>query len=230
MRLWRGKSLFWTIAAIFLLTAAVGTLLQALVASAVLQPLEAREARARAELAASAIATGIAYEPGGLRGAELDSLLARHRALIRPAWIFYRAKDGTVVTSPPGRFFGRAPGSAGTDSVFLGPPRGPRGEGTGRDLRGRLEVLARRTVARGPEVLGQVAVVRRMWPRGAMGILEPRTSLLLFPIAIVASAFAGLVLVRLLVRRLRAMELLAARVAEGDLTVRIADRSGDEIG
>jgi len=46
----------------------------------------------------------------------------------------------------------------------------------------------------------------------------------------VASAFAGLVLVRLLVRRLRAMELLAARVAEGDLTVRIADRSGDEIG
>ena len=63
-----------------------------------------------------------------------------------------------------------------------------------------------------------------------MGFLEPRESLFLFPVAIAASAFAGLVLMRLLVRRLRAMEVLAARVAEGDLTVRIADRSGDEIG
>jgi signal transduction histidine kinase len=91
-------------------------------------------------------------------------------------------------------------------------------------------VLARRSVARGPEALGEIEVVRRMRPRGDLGILDPRTSLLLFPVAILASGFAGLVLVRLLVRRLRAMELLASRVAEGDLSVRIADRSGDEIG
>jgi signal transduction histidine kinase len=208
-RLWRGKSLFWTITAIFLLTAAIGTLLQALVASAVLQPLEEREARARAELSASAIATAVAAVPGTLQGAELDTLLARHRVAIRPAWIVFRSSDGTVVTSPPGRIL----------------PPSPRG-----DARGRLEVLARRTVARGPEVLGEVDVVRRMWPRGALGFLEPQESLLLFPVAILASGFAGLVLVRLLVRRLRAMEVLATRVAEGDLSVRIADRSGDEIG
>jgi len=209
-RPWNRKSLFWTIAAIFLITAIIGTLVQALVASAVLQPLEAREARARAELAASAIATAIASAPTTPRGAELDSLLELHRSAIRPAWILFRASDGTVVTAPPGRSLGRGPG--------------------GRESRGRFEVVARRSVTRGPNVIGEVLVIRRTWPRGAMGILEPRTSLLLFPVAILASAFAGLVLVRLLVRRLRAMQLLAARVAEGDLTVRIADRSGDEIG
>jgi signal transduction histidine kinase len=231
MKLWRGKSLFWTIAAIFLLTAIVGTWLQALVASTVLQPLQAREARARAELAASAIATAIASAPSPPRGAELDSLLERHRSTVWPAWILYRAKDGTVVTAPPGRSLGRAaPGAGGPDSAggAVGRP-GPPGTG-GRESRGRFEILARRSAVRGPHVIGEVQVVRRTWSRGAMGILEPRTSLLLFPVAILASAFAGLVLVRLLVRRLRAMELLAARVAEGDLTVRIADRSGDEIG
>lgn len=206
-RLWRGKSLFWTITAIFILTAVIGTLLQALMASAVLQPLEAKEARARAELAASAIAAAIVAAPVEPRGADLDSLLERHRESIRPAWIIYRPRDGAAVTWPPGRL-----------PVLA------------QDPRIRLEVLARRSVARGPNALGQVEVVRRTRPRGAMGILEPRTSLLLFPVAIAASAFAGLVLVRLLVRRLRAMELLAARVAEGDLTVRISDRSGDEIG
>ena len=222
----RGKSLFWTIAAIFLLTAIIGTLLQGWVASSVLQPLEAREARARAELAASAIANAIASAPSAPRGAELDTLLARHRSVIRPSWILYRASDGTVVTSPPGRLLGLA-SDVGPDTSVARPP-GPDGITTGQ--RGRFEVLARRTVARGSNVLGEVQVLRRMRPRGAMGILEPRGSLLLFPVAIAASAFAGLVLVRLLVRRLRAMEVLAARVAEGDLTVRIADRSGDEIG
>ena len=223
IRLWKGKSLFWTIAAIFLLTAAVGTLLQALVASAVLQPLEEREARARAELNASAIATAIAAVPGTLRGAELDTLLARHRVAIRPAWIVFRSSDGAAVSSPPGRvpISGAGPGRDSLPSL----PLAPRGE-----ARGRLEVLARRAVTRGPETLGEVEVVRRMWPRGALGFLEPQESLLLFPVAILASAFAGLVLVRLLMRRLRAMELLATRVAEGDLSVRIADRSGDEIG
>ncbi len=215
-----GRSLFWTIAAIFLLTTVVGTLLQALVASAVLQPLEAREAKARAELAASAVAGAIAAAPSPPRGADLDSLLERQRETVRPAWIVFRGTDGTIASAPAGRFIALE-GSRGDSSSST----------TGRqDARGRFEIIARRAVTRGPTVIGEVQVMRRNWSRGAMGIVGSRNSILLFPIAIIASAFAGLVLVRLLVRRLHAMEILAARVAEGDLTVRLTDRSGDEIG
>ena len=211
------KSLFWTIAAIFFLTAIVGTMLQALVASAVLHPLELREAKARAELAATAVATSIGTAPTMPTGAEMDTLLARHRQSVRPAGILFRASDGTMQSSPPGRFQGVFPDSAGADS-------------SRRPDRGRLETLARRDVVRGTRSVGEVLVVRRMRPRGAMGFFEPGEALFLFPVAIAASAFAGLVLMRLLVRRLRAMEVLASRVAEGDLSVRIADKSGDEIG
>jgi signal transduction histidine kinase len=73
-------------------------------------------------------------------------------------------------------------------------------------------------------------LVRRWQPRNSWGYWETRTALLFVPFAVLASALAGLVIVRLLVRRLRSIETLAARVAEGDLSVRIADRSGDEIG
>jgi len=207
------RSLFWTVAAIFLLTAIIGTLLQALVASAVLHPLELREAKARAELAATALSSALASAPSMPKAAELDTLLARYREPVRPAWILFRASDGTVTTSPPGRSLGLPPGSR------------DRGD------RGRIETLARHDVVRGGRPAGEILVVRRMRPRGAMGFLEePREALFLFPVAIAASAFAGLVLMRLLVRRLRAMEVLASRVAEGDLSVRIADKSGDEIG
>ena len=222
------RSLFWTIVGIFLLTAIIGTLLQALVASAVLHPLEVREAKARAELAATAVASAFASAPRMLTAVEIDTLLARHRPSVRPAVILFRASDGTVQSSPPGRFLGRAfPDSAGTDSSrSASAPPGPGGGD-----RGRLETLARRDVVRGTRPVGEVLVVRRMRARGAMGLLEePREALFLFPVAIAASAFAGLVLMRLLVRRLRAMEVLASRVAEGDLSVRIADKSGDEIG
>src|SRR5258705_2314136 len=50
------------------------------------------------------------------------------------------------------------------------------------------------------------------------------------PIAFVATVLVGLVIVRILVRRLRALETLAAQVAGGDLSVRVDDRGGDEIG
>jgi len=214
-----GKSLFWTIAAIFLVTTVVGTLLQALVASAVLKPLEMREAKARAELAASAVAGAMAAAPSPPRGADLDSLLVRQRESVRPAWIVFRGTDGSIASAPPGRFVALV-GSRGDSSSSAASP----------DSRGRFEIIARRAVTRGPTVIGEVQVLRRTWSRGAMGIVGSQNSILLFPIAIVASAFAGLVLVRLLVRRLHAMEILASRVAEGDLSVRLTDRSGDEIG
>jgi signal transduction histidine kinase len=77
---------------------------------------------------------------------------------------------------------------------------------------------------------GEVLVIRPIPPTGPSGRFDTLTPFLYLPIAILASAIAGLLMVRLLVRRLRAMEALAARVAEGDLTVRVSDKSGDEIG
>ena len=59
----RGRSLFWTISGLFMLAIVLGTLVQILVAVAVLRPLEAREARTRAELAASGLAADLAAAP-----------------------------------------------------------------------------------------------------------------------------------------------------------------------
>ena len=220
------RSLFWTIAGMFLITLVLGTLAQVLVAVAVLRPLETRDAHARAELVASNIAGEIAASPQLLLSSELDTLLARHRLSLgpRPAWIAFRAPDGHITTAPPnrGRFLAHlfAGGAADSMPAMPGLP-GPRN---------RIELIARRSVERGTAVLGEVLVAHPIWPRGGPGPFGWGTSLLFLPIAVIASVVAGLLMLRMLVGRLRALESLAARVAEGDLTVRISDMSGDEIG
>jgi signal transduction histidine kinase len=223
----RGRSLFWTVAGMFLLTLVLGTLAQALVTIAVLRPLEDRDTRARAELVASGIAADLAAAPEVPAGPELDSLLFRRRAEFgpRPPWVAWRARDGHVVTAPPGRerILERVTSPGGSAPP---PSEGPPGAAPPN----RIEIFARRSVVRGTEVLGEVLVLHPVRPDEGAGFLLSRTSLLFLPIALVASVIAGLVMVRLLVRRLGALELLAARVTEGDLSVRIADRSGDEIG
>jgi signal transduction histidine kinase len=223
----RGRSLFWTITGLFLLTLVLGTLVQALVTLAVLRPLEERDARARAELVASGLAADIAAWPGPPAAPALDTLLAGHRLELgpRPPWIVWLPRDGDMITEPRGRerlvsrLLG---GNAAPDSA----PAEPRA----REPQIRLEVMARRSVVRGPEVLGEVLVLRPVRPNRGPGFQLSRSSLLFLPIAMAASVVAGLGIVRLLVRRLRALETLAARVTEGDLSVRIADTSGDEIG
>ena len=222
----RGRSLFWAISGVFLLAVVVGTLVQILVAVAVLRPLEARESRARAELAASGLAGEIAAVSGPWRAGQLLALLEKHRATLGhgPAVVGYRDSVGWRGTDPPdrGRFL---------DRVLIGaPPERRPEESSGRRPRPRQEVIVRRPVMRGAERLGEVVVVRPLWPRSGPPFLESETALLFLPIAVIVSVVVGLVLVRMLVRRLRAMETLAARVAEGDLAVRIGDTSGDEIG
>jgi signal transduction histidine kinase len=222
----RGLSLFWTITAMFLVTAVLGTLVQGLVTVAVLRPLETRETRARAEL----VATGLASDLGTTRelpgAAAFDTLLAHHRLDLgaHPGVLVYRAPDGGITTSPPEglRFLARVLDAPTEPKAFLDRLEQP-------ESAARLEWIVRRTVTR-PEGRGQLLVVRPLRPRGESGALGSRTWLLFLPIALIASVAAGLLMLRLLVRRLRALETLAARVAEGDLSVRIADASGDEIG
>jgi signal transduction histidine kinase len=50
------------------------------------------------------------------------------------------------------------------------------------------------------------------------------------PVAIALAAAGGLLLFRVLLRRLRALEELAGRVARGDLAARVVDPGSDEIG
>jgi signal transduction histidine kinase len=234
----RKRSLVWTVAAVFFLTAALGTLLQWLVAMTVLQPLEAREARSRAELVAVSTATDIANAGDSLianagdslRGAEMDSLLAKRRATIggRPDWIAFRRSDGLVVSVPSGR--------SGLIARVLETPASTSGviEVQGRSGRTRVptrfEILAKRRVHRGAQVVGEIFVLRPSFPRGGPWGFGSPTSLLFLPIAVIASAISGLIIVRLLSRRLRSIEKFAGRVAEGDLSARIGDSSGDEIG
>ena len=224
MRRPRG-SLFWTIAGIFLLAVVVGTLVQVLVAVAVLRPLEAREARARAELAASGAAAELAAAPATL---PIDTLLARHRNAFGPGppvFLVYRARDGRVWTDRPIRSgaLARFVGAPVTRDTFPDRPRhGPRWD--------RFEILARRPVLLAGVPAGEILVVRPEWPHGVTALPESRASLLFLPFAVLASVVAGLVMMRMLVRRLRALEVFAARVTEGDLSVRIQDPTGDEIG
>ena len=220
------RSLFWTVAGMFLLTLVLGTLAQALVTIAVLRPLEDRDTRARAEIVAANIAADLAAVPRLPQGADLDSLLFRRRAEFgpHPPWVAWRASDGHSVTAPAGRerMLERVPAAGAS-------PEPPAGTARGAPAN-RIEVFARHPVARGNELLGEVLVLHPVRPNDGPGNLLSPTSLLFLPIAIVASVIAGLVMVRLLVRRLRALELLAARVTEGDLSVRISDTSGDELG
>jgi signal transduction histidine kinase len=239
----RGRSLFWTITGLFLVTLVLGTLLQALVADPVLRPLEARDARARAVIVASTLATDLGALPIDTPPDTIDAVIARRRAEMgpHPVRIYYRAPDGTLLGVAPARVrfevaaadsARRSSGSGlrpmpepGTPPTGVGPlGNGPPGGAP------RIETLAKRPVTRGSEIVGEIEIVRPERPRGAPAFFVTGTWLLFLPIAMLTSVLAGLVVVRLLVRRLRGVETLAARVSSGDLSVRIADPSGDEIG
>ena len=213
----RGRqSLIWVVTGAFLAAAVVGVVLQVLVVLAVLRPIEARETRGRAELAVASIASTFATAPAPPAGAELDSLLSRTRNEhgIRPALLVVRWSDGRLTAWPTE--FQRLAARLLDDSASAGGQPG--------------EVLARHALVSGGRMLGEVVAVRRV-PRGPRPG-EPSASLLLLyiPIAVLLSAALGALLVRLLVRRLRALEALAERVAAGDLSARVADPRRDEIG
>jgi signal transduction histidine kinase len=217
-----GRSLFWIITAALLLTAVIGTLAQTLVVDAVLRPLEARETRARARLTASRLAAQIAARPARPDSATVDSLLARtvEDAELRFATVLYRDVAGWTV----GRPLRRVPGAlefldrgAASDSARDGPPR-------------VYTVFSREATMWSGRRVGEVVALRPA--RAPMGPGSPFANaiLLSLPIAAIASLGVGVVIVRMLVRRLRGLEILASRVAGGDLSVRVPDDSGDEIG
>ncbi len=216
----RARSLFWTLSGMFLLALVVGTFGQWLVADAVLRPLEGRDARARGVILVTSLANELATLPAMPSTPALEAILEQHRPELGPrgGWLIFRGADGVDVSSPPGRA-----------EVLARPPSATPRSG-GRPRITGFEVTARRTVTRPEGRVGELLAVRPVFQRPILDEFALRTSLLFLPIGILAAMLAGMLMLRLLVRRLRGMEALAARVTEGDLSVRIADTSGDELG
>ena len=137
----RPRGLFWTIAGLFLLAVVVGTLLQALITIAVLEPMQNRDYRARAELTAASVAAAIAATPGPLAAERLDTLLARRTGSGPfPPWLVYRGRDGVVASAPPNlaRFVPHLLAGDGVPDVVPDPRR--------PGAPGRLESIAHRSV------------------------------------------------------------------------------------
>jgi len=213
----RGRSLLWSVAALFLLALVLGSLLQAVLFDAVLRPMEDREQRARAELAVSAVASSFASAPTAPEDSVMEGLLAHERqaAGIRLGVLVARWNDGHGVTAPSGMADRVARDLAGGDSTRGSDPH--------------FELITSHPLVRAGATLGTVQLVRRHGPRPPR-LSDPHVWALILPTAILASLIVAFLAVRLLVGRLRAMESLAARVAEGDLSMRIGDPRGDEIG
>jgi signal transduction histidine kinase len=219
------RSLFWALAGAFLLAALLGTLAQSFVALAVLRPLEARDFRARAELATARFATEFTALPDASDSTRIVELLRHVRAETElRAPLLFRAADGRLLSERPERARDMAEALGGA-----APPRAAAAPSP-REPRPRPTIVASRAVIWGGSRAGEVLVVRFPRPSREPGLHSADALLLSLPIALIASLLAALVVVRLLVRRLRALERLATRVAEGDLSARVDDARGDEIG
>jgi len=245
-RFLRTRGLFWTFAGAFLAVLILATLLQVFVVGAVLHPIAERWLGAQAELLAKRAAEELAALPPGSGDAEIEEILHSYRPEAGGLIPLFRGSDGRVLAGrrlPPG-MEGHLADHPVEDWDDLdqpwreGPPRPralPDGEPQGRTRRWarlRPRVLGREAVETEAGTIGEVIVLglRRPdrpypWPHDI-----PRPLLLYLPIAVLLACAAGLIMVRLLLRRLRLLEDLAARVTQGDLDARVPHPGGDEIG
>ncbi len=132
--------------------------------------------------------------------------------------------------------FEEPPAPASSDSAvdgrqllaFDGPP--PAADTRGPQLPAeRFELLAHQAVVRGGRALGELAVVGPASGANLWSLPESRGVLLILPFAVIVSGGAGLFLVRLLARRLNALERVTDRITGGVLPTADDDRGRDEI-
>jgi two-component system sensor histidine kinase BaeS len=247
----RTKSLFWTFAGVFLVVLAAAAALQAIVALAVLRPLEEADRRSTATRAAERLAQTIGRMPAPPSERELVSVLRDARLPGRDVILAYLGSDGRIVGDRPllpgmGPRMHELAADAGLDAALRRPPpdglppdlRGPPGDGPppprgdGPRERGegpRLELLHH--VALGNGRGDAVLAFRSGDPAAAGGAGSGARAWFLFvPIAVLAAGLAGLLMVRVVVRRLRALDRFAERVTQGELTARVETTGADEIG
>jgi signal transduction histidine kinase len=245
--------LFWTFAGSFLLVLVLAAVLQGLLTVAVIEPLGRSWARDRAEL----LVRRAAFELAGTAGAEDDAIAldrlgsflpeAHSQSLLLvlrrpdgrmlfdrplPPWARARVKrviDGRVTTGAPRLDrMGPPPGEPPSRMPPRRPGDGRPGLGPGRrfHLHPPFHAIYRHPVSGG---FGEMIAIQEGSPTGLSS--APSGSLLLFlPLAVLVAGSAGLVLFRTQVKRLRALEALAERVAEGDWDARVVDAGRDEMG
>ena len=106
----------------------------------------------------------------------------------------------------------------------------PRNGAARRPEHPGMRILVRQPVTLAGERTGELMAVGLrpaipFWP-GALS----RRALLLFPLTLTVAAAGGLLIFRMIARRLKALEDLASRVAAGRFDARVTDTGSDEIG
>ncbi|GEM_PF-1046699 len=248
MTKWPGtRSLFWTFAGAFLAVLVVATVLQLFAVGTVMRPIAERWVRTHAELLAQRAASDIGNLPPTAGNADIENILVSYRKEMESVRLVFRKPGGEVLTGrrmPPGmvRLLSDHPveewdhldpaDREPPDPESPDRPRGPRPRGRDRRDRPRSRVLSRQPVDTSSRVQGEVIALGFHVPRRFHVLPHdiPRPLLLYLPLALLLSGAAGLIMVRLLLRRLRALEDLAGRVSEGDLDARVPNPGRDEIG
>lgn len=248
----RSSSLVWTFAGAFLAVLVAGAALQIVLVYGVIRPATRhwveRQAQALARAGAEAVGRALEADPA----TPVGPLLASVTNGIGPITLVCRGSDGRIAGADrplPGwrraAQVGRMLAPTGRGQEVLSDPPAPPEEPAGEDSwaagrrRGRMPAQFTTLLDRSParaevrvrgavtaEVISLIAPQRfAEWPEG-----EPRPILLFLPVAAALAGVAGLVLVRILGRRLLRLEHHAERVAAGDLATRIEHPGRDELG
>ncbi len=239
----RSPSLFWTFAGSFLAVLIATAILQVLLVVLVLRPITAHWARTRAELLTRQVANRLAELPAPPSDEDIQSVLRSFQSAESEEMPFFVGSDGRIVSGmrplppmlrrfeqPTGDVLGTFPEKPDDKGAMRGDRRRRWPEGTPGRAGGPPEALSRNPVETAEGTIGEVVAFARpkasfMWPRGI-----PRPILVFLPVAVLMAGAAGLIIFRVLLRRLHALEGLATRVTEGDLEARVPEPGSDEIG
>ncbi len=253
----RSPSLFVTFAASFLAVLLLGAVLQALVLVWLVQPLWDQWETSRAGGISARSAREISLAGPQVPDGTIAEILARNSMGEERLSLAYLTSDGRAVGSselPPvaGMFFQRLvqnfengnPELANPDPMErpapdgrrrgFGPPNGGGGRDALFDRRGQprrpLRVVSVDTVREDDAVVGRVIALLPPLRWHQLGRGSSRNLLGFVPVAILLSAIGGLVVFRLLVRRIRSLEVVADRWSQGDLDARVPNPGQDELG
>lgn len=232
MRLPRPHSLLWTFWGAFFAVIVLGLVAQIVLFTAVLRPAVARwrmhTSESVARVVAASLGEALRAADGGARspeaiGGAAQAVLDRYARLEPGQFFVYRDTASGIVAHAPRNIPPRVLRALGAWAEAEDPSRQRRGPGWIRDLAARVPVVS--DGAR----LGDLLVAQRRMDRGLVPSGTPRPWVLFLPAGAALALAAGFLLFKGLSARLARLESSVRRVADGDLAVRIDDRSGDEV-